>query len=64
MSGYTGKTDDNARKIIKTQYKIDHAIDIQKYDIVIHKILKERYGLSIRQTERLTGISRGIIQRI
>jgi REP element-mobilizing transposase RayT len=61
-------TDDEARKLIKTQYKIDHTIDIQKFDIVKRnsylKDLKGRYGLSIRQIERLTGISRGVIQRI
>lgn len=61
-------TDDDARKIIKTQCKIDHAIDIQKFDIAKRNLylkeLKERYGLSIRQIERLTGISRGVIQRI
>lgn len=61
-------TDDDARKIIRTQYKIEHAIDIQKFDIVKRnyyiKDLKEKYDLSIRQIERLTGISRGVIQRI
>ncbi len=61
-------TDHEARKIIKTHCKIDHAIDIQKFDIVKRNLyikeLKERYGLSIRQVERLTGISRGVIQRI
>ena len=61
-------TDDDARKIIKNQYKIDHAIDIQKFDIVKRNLfvknMKERYGLSIRQIERLTGISRGVVQRI
>jgi REP element-mobilizing transposase RayT len=61
-------TDDNARKIIKEYCKVNHAIDLQKYDISERnsyiKGLKEGYGLSIRQIERLTGISRGIIQRI
>lgn len=61
-------SDDDARKIIKTQCNMDHAIDIQKLDAdkrnLCIKELKERYGLSIRQIERLTGISRGIIQRI
>ena len=60
--------DDDARQIIKTQYKIENAIDIQKFDIVKRNLyikdLKESYCLSIRQIERLTGISRGIIQRI
>ena len=61
-------TDEDARKLIKTYYKIDQAIDIQKLDIVdrnlMLKVLKERYGLSIRQIVRVTGISRGVIQRI
>ncbi|MBH1941276.1 transposase [Mobilitalea sibirica] len=61
-------TDDDARNIIKRHCKIDHVIDIQKFDKVKRNMylndLKERYGLSIRQIERLTGISRGVIQRI
>jgi len=61
-------TDDEARKIIKAHCKIDYVIDIQKVDVdkrnLYLKDLKERYGLSIRQIERLTGISRGVIQRI
>lgn len=61
-------TDDEARKIIRTYYKIEHAIEIQKYDKAKRnqylKELKEKHGLSIRQIERLTGISRGVIQKI
>ena len=61
-------TDDNARIIIRTQCNVDHAIDIQKFTVdkrnIYLKDLKERCGLSIRQIERLTGISRGVIQRI
>ena len=61
-------TDDEAIKIIKKHCQIDHARDIQKFYInkrnVCLKDLKEIYGLSIRQIERLTGISRGIIQRV
>lgn len=61
-------TDNDAKKIIKMHYKIDHALDIQKFDAekrnIYLKDLKERYGLSIRQIERLTGISRGVIQRL
>ncbi|MCF8012376.1 MAG: transposase [Clostridiales bacterium] len=61
-------TDNDARKVIKDHCKVDHAMDLQKFDInkrnLYIKDLKEGYGLSIRQIERLTGISRGIIQRI
>ena len=68
ISEKRGLTDDDAKKIIKTHCNIDHAIDIQKLDIVKRNLylkdLKEGYGLSIRQIERLTGISRGVIQRI
>ena len=60
-------TDGDARKIIKDLCKVDHTIDLQKFDLHKRnsylKALKE-YGLSIRQIERLTGISRGIIQRV
>lgn len=61
-------TDTEASKIIKRHCKIDSGIDLQKLDINKRnshiKALKEGYGLSIRQIERLTGVSRGIIQRI
>ncbi len=61
-------TDDDARRIIKDHCKVDHAIDLQKFDLykrnIYLKNLKEEYGLSIRQIERLTGINRGIIQRV
>ena len=61
-------TDDDAINIIKDHCKVDHAIDLQKLNVnkrnAYLKDLKEGYGLSIRQIERLTGISRGIIQRI
>lgn len=60
-------TDDDARKIIRTHCKVDYALDLQKFEIVKRNLylkdLKESYGLSIRQIERLTGINRGIIQR-
>ena len=59
--------DDDARKIIRSLCKIDHAIDLQKIDIGKRNLylreLKERYGLSIRQIERVTGTNRGIVQR-
>lgn len=57
-------TDNNAREIIKSICKIDHAIDIQKFDINKRnsyiKNLKEEYRL----IERLTGINTGIIKRV
>jgi hypothetical protein len=46
---------------IWTNY-IDY-IEGNKSDTDHLKELKESYGLSIRQIERLTGIGRGIIQR-
>jgi putative transposase len=61
-------SDDDARKIIKNHCKVNQAIDIQKFDRDRRnsyiRDLKKEYGLSIRQIERLTGISRGIIQRV
>jgi putative transposase len=61
-------TDAEAVKIIKKHCIVDHAIDIQKFDANKRnqclKDLKKVYGLSIRQIERLTGISRGVIQKI
>ena len=60
--------DDDARKIIKVHCKVDQGIELQKLDTherdTYLKDLKEEYGLSIRQIERLTGINRGIIQRV
>ena len=60
--------DYDALKIIKKQCRIDNVRDIQKLDInkrnVCLKDLKEIPGLSIRQIERLIGMSRGIIQRV
>lgn len=61
-------TDDEAIKIIKSYCNVDHGTDLQKLDFHIRnsyiKILKEEGNLSIRQIERLTGISRGIIQKL
>jgi len=60
-------TDEEAKKIIKDHCHIDHAHDLQKFAAnkrnLYLKDLKESYGLSIRQIERLTGIGRGIVQR-
>ncbi|HYE83777.1 MAG TPA: transposase [Clostridia bacterium] len=59
--------DNDAIRIIKEYCKVTHGVDMQKLDIgtrnLYIKDLKESYGLSIRQIERLTGINRGIIQR-
>ena len=61
-------TDNYARKVIKKYCKISHETEIQKFDIETRNMyikgLKEEHGLSIRQIERLTGIGRGIIQRV
>ncbi len=60
-------TDDEAKTIIKDHCNIEHAFDLQKLDIDVRNLylkdIKEKYGLSIRQIERITGISRGIVQR-
>ncbi len=60
-------TDAEARNIIKQKYNLGNATDLQKLDIAarngILKELKEKYGLSIRQIERLTGINRGVVTR-
>ena len=60
-------TDAEARKIIKQKYSLENATDLQKLDITarngILKELKGKYGLSIRQIERLTGINRGVVTR-
>jgi hypothetical protein len=60
-------TDEEAIKVIKDICKVDHVIDLQKFDVekrnTYIKALK-KHNLSIRQIERLTGISRGIIQKL
>lgn len=61
-------TDDEAIKIIKTYCKAEHGTDLQKLETVkrnsyIKKLRKEHH-MSVRQIERLTGISRGIIQKV
>ncbi len=61
-------TDDDAREIIKKHCGINHGTEMQKLDIQTRnshiKGLKEKYGLSIRQIERITGIGRGVVQRM
>lgn len=58
-------TDERAREIIKEVCKIKHGSDLQGLDISARnkylKSLKEQYGLSIRQIERVTGLNRGVI---
>jgi len=60
-------TDNEAIKIIEEYCRVDHCIDLQKLetekrDLYIRRLKK--LNLSIRQIERLTGISRGIIQKV
>jgi len=58
-------TDEEARNIIKKVCNVKSASDLQKLDKLTRnmylKELKEKYCLSIRQIERLTGINRGIV---
>ena len=59
--------DSDAKKIIKRVSKCDNATEFQelsqeKRDKFIKK-LKEN-GLSVRQISRLTGISKGIVEKI
>ena len=60
------KTDDEAKEILQgmglTSGTVVQTFSRKERDSVIGKMLRE--GLSIRQIERLTGISRGIIQKI
>lgn len=60
-------TDEEARNIIKTVCQVNNTMDLQKLDIKTRnsylRDLKQGYNLSIRQIERLTGISRGIVFR-
>lgn len=60
-------TDEDAKKIIQDHCHVEHVLDLQKFEVYKRneylKELKNDFGLSIRQIERLTGIGRGIIQR-
>lgn len=60
-------TDQEAITIIKEAYKLKYANEIQHFEAMKRdrclKEIKEKYCLSIRQIERLTGINRGIISR-
>jgi len=58
-------SDHEARNIIKRISKTLNTTELQTLDIPIRnkclKELKEKYNMSIRQIERLTGISRGVV---
>lgn len=60
--------DAEAINIIKQVCKIENASDLQKFDKLTRnkrlRELKEEYRLSIRQIERLTGISRGVVSNV
>ena len=57
-------TDEEANRIIKEVCKVNYAKGIQNCDIAKRdkylKEIKEKYSLSIRQIERITGINRGM----
>ena len=57
--------DEEARVIIKKICNLKNAIDLQQLDCQTRntylRMLKQKYNLSIRQVERLTGINRGVI---
>ena len=61
-------TDEEARIIIRKLRKVNSANKLQRVDASERnkyiKIIWVEYKLSIRQTERLAGISRGVVQRI
>ena len=63
---FNGFSDAEAKRIIRTQLKIESGTELQSFDKVTRdhalKLLK-RHGLALRQIERLTGINRGIVQR-
>lgn len=58
-------TDEEARTIVKDLCKVNNATDMQKFEIGARNKylaeLKEKYHLSVRQIERVTGINRGIV---
>ena len=60
-------TDEEAKRIIKKYSKCETATDFQLLDVKQRnkciKTFKEK-GVSIRQISRLTGISKGIVERI
>lgn len=58
-------SDKEARSLIQKVCQIENAFELQKIDKTSRnrylKELKEKYYLSIRQLERLTGINRGVV---
>ncbi len=58
-------TDEAARDIVKKECKLKDAKGLQNLECVTRngylRILKDKYNLSIRQIERITGINRGIV---
>jgi REP element-mobilizing transposase RayT len=65
MSEKNRITDEEARTIIKKVCNIRNVTEMQTFDILTRdkylKELKEKYCLSVRQLERLTGINRGVV---
>jgi putative transposase len=57
--------DEEARVIIKKVCNLKNVIDLQQLDCKTRntylRMLKQKYNLSIRQIERITGINRGIV---
>lgn len=64
---FVGIDEEKARNFIKKRFKIESCVLIRSFERKKRekaiKIMKET-GLSIRQIERLSGISHGVIQRI
>jgi len=60
--------DSEAIKLIKDVFKVEQLQDLQSLEKnqrnIYLKELKQKHGLSVRQIEKLTGINRGIIQRL
>lgn len=58
-------TDEKARDVIKKVCRVKNTGDLQNFDKEKRDLylreLKEKYSLSIRQIERLTGINRGVV---
>ncbi len=60
-------SDEAARVIIKKVCNLKDVIDLQQLDCKTRnmhlRLLKQKYTLSIRQIERITGINRGVVLR-
>ena len=60
-------SDDEAKDIIKNISKCENTFEFQELDLLIRKNFIKRFkekGLSIRQISRLTGVSKGIVEKI